>query len=266
MATGDRYVADVSSFRVPSEVALPAAVFISILVFWELIVAAMAIPEFILPPPSAIAGAFVENYGTIAEQLLITLQAFGLGATLSIVSGYLMAVAMAQSSVLETTFYPYVIIARSIPVVALLPLFIVWFGFGFPTIVVISYLISFFAMVVNALSGFKSTDDELIEMLESFSANRREVFVHVYLYASLPAVFAGIKICVILSFTGVIVGEFLAGSQGIGHLILTYNNHMATAEMFAGIAAVSITQLVLFGSVTALERHIVDWQYGNGGA
>lgn len=247
------------------QVALPGSVFVGTVLLWELLVPLAGIPEFLLPTPSAIGSALLGNYATILEQLFVTLQAFAVAVSLSITTGYLMASSMAQSKVLETTFYPYVIVARSVPIVTLLPLFIIWFGFGFPTIVAISYLISFFAMVVNSLSGFKSTDDELIEMLESFTASRWDVFRHVYFYGSLPSVFAGIKICVILSFTGVIVGEFLAGSQGIGYLILTYNNHLETAKMFAGIGAVSITQLLLFGSVAGLERMVVKWEYGNGG-
>ncbi|MEF8826719.1 MAG: ABC transporter permease [Halapricum sp.] len=250
---------------VSGQILLPISVLVAVVVLWELLVPWMGIPSFVLPTPSAIADAFVGNSGIIAEQMIVTLKAFAIGASLSIVTGYLMALSMAQSKLIETTFYPYVIVARSVPIVTLLPLFIIWFGFGFPTIVAISYLISFFAMVVNSLAGFKSTDPELVEMLESFTANRREVYLHVYLYSSLPAVFAGIKISVILSFTGVIVGEFLAGSQGIGHLILTYNNQLDTAKMFAGIGAVSITQLLLFGSVAAVERLVVNWEYGNGG-
>lgn len=250
---------------VAKQALLPLSVFVLTIVLWEVMVPRADVPAFVLPTPSAIFEAFVESHEVIVEQLRITLKAFAIGVTLSVVTGYLMALAMAQSKVIETTFYPYVIVARSIPIVTLLPLFIIWFGFGFPTIVVISYLISFFAMVVNTLTGFKSTDDELLEMLESFTANRWQRYRHVYLYSSLPSVFAGIKICVILSFTGVIVGEFLAGSEGIGALILTYNQNLATAKMFAGIGAVSITQLLLFGSVAAVERLVVDWEYGNGG-
>lgn len=269
MATDEETFTDLLSSRelrfFPEEYLPPLIVLVAFVVGWEAVVTWSGISELILPRPTSILSALVNNIPVIAAQLIITLKAWILGFGLTVVSGYLLALSMAQSQLIERTVYPYVIVARSVPKIALLPLFIIWFGFGFPSIVAISFLISFFAMVVNTLAGFKSTDPALVEMLKSYTAGRKELFRNVYLYSSLPSVFAGIKICVILSFTGVIVGEFLIGSSGIGHLILSYNNNLETAKMFAGIGAISITQLVLFAAVTLFERQIVSWEYGTGG-
>jgi len=243
-------------------VVLPGVMFVVVIVGWEFGIPALGVESYILPTPSEILASFVEEYPTILEHLRYTLKAFAVGFGLTVVGGYLLALAMAEWSVLETVLYPYVIAARSIPIITLLPIFIVWLGFGFSSIVAISHLISFFAMVVNSLSGFKSTDEELVEMVQSFSGNRRDVFRNVYLYSSLPYVFAGIKICVILAFTGVIAGEYLVGSEGIGHLILQYNNTFATEAMFAAILSISVTQLLLFGVVVAIERRVVTWGDG----
>jgi NitT/TauT family transport system permease protein len=240
-------------------VILPAAVFVVVTLLWEVGVPAMGIEPYILPTPSQILASVLREYATIGSHLSVTLQAFAIGFTMSVVGGYLLALAMAQWSTLEAILYPYVIAARSVPIITLLPLFIIWLGFGFPSVVAISHLISLFAMVVNSLVGFKSTDEELVDMIRSFSASRREVFLNVYLYSSLPYVFAGIKICVILAFTGVIAGEYLVGTDGIGYLILQYNNNLATPAMFAAIAAISVTQLLLFGLVVAIERSVVTW-------
>lgn len=242
------------------ETVLPGLVFVVLVASWQFVVPAVGIESYLLPTPTAILSALVAERAEIARQMTVSLRAFAVAFSLTVVSGYLLALAMSQWRVLETTLYPYVIVARAVPIVTLLPIFILWLGFGFPSIVLVSYLISFFAMVVNSLAGFKSADRELVEMMRSFSASRFEIFREVYLYASLPAVFAGIKICVILTFTGVIVGEFLVGSRGIGYLILTYNTNLATAEMFAGVLVVSATQLLLFGAVVAVERFVVDWQ------
>lgn len=243
---------------------LPSGLFVFLLLSWEFVLPAFGVPSYILPTPSEIISALLMTYPTIFDHLVFTLQAFGLGFSLTVVTGYLVALAMSQWTVLETTLFPYVIVARSIPVITLLPLFIVWLGFGFASIVAISYLISFFAMVVNSLAGFKSTDEELVNMVRSFSANRREVFFNVYLYSSLPYVFAGIKISVILAFTGVIVGEFLVGTDGIGYLILQYNNGLAIPEMYASVLVVSATQLLLFGIIVAIEQRVVSWDHVNG--
>lgn len=253
------------STLVSREVVLPGLVFVVVLALWEVAVPAAGVESYILPTPTAIGEAFSREHATIVDQLGVTLEAFAVAFSLTVVFGYALAVLMSQWRVLETTLYPYVVVARSIPVITLLPIFIVWFGFGFQSIVTISFLISFFAMVVNSLSGFKSTDQEAVELIRSFSGSRWDVFRYVYFYAALPAVFAGIKICVILAFTGVIVGEFLIGTEGIGYLIIQYNNTYATAEMFAGIVAISVTQLLLFGAVVGLERWVVDWDYGDHG-
>lgn len=245
---------------VPMDVLLPGLVFVLVTLAWEFALPVLGVESYLLPTPSAIAAAFAADYPTILADLKVTLIEFLIGFSATVVAGYLLALAMAYSRTLETTFYPYVIVIRSIPVVTLLPIFIIWFGFGFSSIVVISFVISFFPMVVNALSGFKSTDEELIDMLRSFSANRREVYWNVYRYSSLPSVFAGLKICTILAFTGAIVGEFLLGNEGIGYLILSYNNSLETASMFASILTVSVTELLIFGSIHKLENFVVDWQ------
>ncbi|MFB6093657.1 MAG: ABC transporter permease [Halanaeroarchaeum sp.] len=242
------------------EVGLPALVSAAVLLAWEFLVPALGIEAYLLPTPSVIASAFLAKYPTILGALRVTLFEFFLGFSATVVAGYLLALSLAYSKTLEVTFYPYVVLVRSIPIVTLLPMFIIWFGFGFNSIVVISFLISFFPMVVNTLSGFKSTDDELVEMLRSFSANRREIYRNVLFYSSLPSVFAALKICTILAFTGAIVGEFLIGKAGIGALILSYNSSFETPAMFAGILTVSVSELLIFGAVTRLESLVVDWQ------
>lgn len=241
------------------EVVFPALLLAVVLVGWEFGVPAAGIEPYLIPTPSAIAIAFAESYPTILSELGVTVYEFAIGFGLTVISGYLLALVMFEWKVLEVTFLPYVVAIRSIPLVTLLPLFIIWFGFGTSTVIVISYLISFFPMVVNTLSGFRETDDQLVEMLESFSADRRDVYWNVYFYSALPTVFAGIKICVVLAFTGAIVGEFLVGSEGIGALILEYNISYETAKMFASVLTVSIAELLAFGAVVALERTVVDW-------
>lgn len=255
------WVPQVDRSSLPSgRVVLPGVVFVGVLLAWQFLVPAAGIAPYVLPTPTAILAALVTEWGTIVDAMSFSLRAFATSFVLTVVTGYLLALAMAEWRVLETTLYPYVVVARAIPVVTLLPIFILWLGFGLSSIVLVSYLIGFFPMVVNALAGFKSTDEELVEMLRSFSASRWQVFRNVYLYGSLPSVFAGIKIAVVLTFTGVIVGEFLVGSQGIGYLVLSYNTNLATPEMFAGVVVVSVTQLVLFGAVVAVERLVVDWR------
>ncbi|MFB6354146.1 MAG: ABC transporter permease [Halobacteriales archaeon] len=245
---------------VSRETVLPGLVFVGFLLAWEFLVPALGVRAYLLPTPSAIAAAFAARYPTMLQQLSVTIGEFLIGFSATVVAGYLLALVMAYWTVLEVTFYPYVVAIRSVPVVTLLPVFIIWFGFGFNSIVVISFLISFFPMVVNTLSGFKSTDDELVEMLQSFSANRRQVYWHVYRYSTLPSVFAGLKICVILGFTGALVGEFLLGNRGIGFLILSYNSSLQTPSMFASILTVSATELLIFGTIHRLEQAVVDWQ------
>lgn len=242
------------------EVTVPTALFVVVLTVWQFAVPAIGVDSYLLPTPSEIVTAFLVNRETILDALAVTLGEFAIGFGLTLVSGYLLALLMFESMTLEVAFYPYMIVIRSIPIVALVPLFIVWFGFGTSTVLVVTYLIGFFPMVVNSLSGFKSTDKELVQMLESFSADRLDVYRNVFLYSALPTVFAGIKICVVLSFTGAIVGEFLIASHGIGALILEYNTTLETSAMFASVFVVTATELLVFGAFTAMEHLVVDWR------
>ena len=250
---------DLSTFT-NRERVLPISVFVVSFLAWEFLVPFFGIQPYILPTPSTVAIAFVESRTILFEQLQITMVEFLIGFSMTVVTGYLIALAMSYWRLFEITFYPYVVAIRSIPVITLLPLFIIWFGFGFNSIVIISYVISLFPMVVNSLSGFKSTDSDMIDMLRSFSANKRQLYWNVYRYSSLPSVFAALKICIILAFTGAIVGEFLVGNEGIGYLILSYNSTLETAKMFAAILTVSVTELLIFGAVSRLESAVVTWQ------
>lgn len=243
-----------------SDRLFPATVFVVTFVAWEFLVPAFGIQSYILPPPTEIGAAFLSSYGIIFAELRITMVEFLIGFSLTVVTGYTLALVMSYWHLVEVTFYPYVVVIRSIPVVTLLPIFVIWFGFGFNSIVVISYVISLFPMVVNSLSGFKSTDPAMVDMLRSFSANKRQLYWNVYRYSSLPSVFAALKICIILAFTGAIVGEFLVGNEGIGYLILSYNSTLETAKMFAAILTVSVTELAIFGAVSWLETQVVRWQ------
>ncbi|MFB6138020.1 MAG: ABC transporter permease [Halobacteriaceae archaeon] len=241
-------------------VALPGALFVGGLLGVELLLPAAGVPRYLLPRPSVVARALVAHRAAILANLRVTLVEFGVGFGATVATGYLLALAMTYSETVETTVYPYVILVRSVPIVTLLPVFIVWFGFGFNSVVVVSYLISVFPMIVNARSGFQSADDRVLQMLESFSATRLDLYRHVYRYAALPAIFAGLKVCTLLAFTGAIVGEFLLGSRGIGVLILSYNGSMDTPAMFAAVLAVSATELAIVGVVHRLERRVVHWQ------
>lgn len=254
----------IKAILVPNELIsrhriLPLGLFAVLIFGWQIGVEVFSVSSLILPTPLAILRALVAAHGKILSQLMITFKEFAIGFSLTVVFGYLLSFLMFQWKVAEEMLYPYVIILRSIPVVTLLPIFIIWFGFGFKSIVAISFIISFFVMVVNSMAGFKSTDEELVSMLRSFSADERDLYRHVYLYASLPHVFSGLKVSVILAFTGAIVGEFLIGTKGIGSQILMYNTDFETAKMFASVLAISVTELSLFGVVVALERWIVDW-------
>lgn len=241
------------------KVIVPTVLFAVVLTVWQFLVPAMGMESYLLPTPSEIVAAFLVHREAILGALAVTLKEFGVGFGLTLVSEYVLALLMFESMTLEVAFYPYLIVVRSIPTVALVPLFIIWFGFGTRTVVIVTYLIGFFPMVVNSLSGFKSTDDELVQMLESFSANRLDVYRNVFLYSALPTVFAGIKICVVLAFTGAIVGEFLIASHGIGALILEYNTTFETSAMFASIFVVTATELLVYGAVIGIQRLVIDW-------
>jgi NitT/TauT family transport system permease protein len=153
-----------------------------------------------------------------------------------------------------------IVVSQVIPKVSIAPLFIVWFGTGTMSCLLLAFLIAFFPMTINAAMGFQSVDEDIDKMARTFMGSRWQIFWKIRLPNALPYIFGGMKISITLAIIGVIVSEFVASQQGIGYLIKLAGGLLDTALMLGAITILSIAGLVLYGLIAAAEKRAVYWQ------
>jgi putative hydroxymethylpyrimidine transport system permease protein len=240
---------------------LPCLLLLSGLGIWEAAVHLYAIPHYILPAPSAIAVTMVEKRVSLAGHALVTLQEMLLGFGLAAGSGMVLAVLMFEVPVLEKALYPYVIGSQTVPVFAIAPLLVVWFGYGIPSKVLMAAVIVFFPIVLNTLDGLKSTDADVVNLLQVMQASRWQLLWKVQLPAALPFILSGAKIGISISTIGAVIGEWVGSKAGLGRLMLDANSQLQVSLVFAAIFCLSLMGLGLFGLMTLVERWMMPWRY-----
>jgi putative hydroxymethylpyrimidine transport system permease protein len=182
------------------------------------------------------------------------------GFALAFVVGVGLAFLMFQFPVLERTFYPMVIGSQTVPVFAIAPLLVLWFGYGLPSKVVMAALIVFFPIVVNTLDGLKCADPDAVNLLRILKANRWQILWKVRVPSSLPFVFSGCKIGVSVSTIGAIIGEWVGSNEGLGYLMLHANAQMEISLIFASLLYLTALGVGLFYLVVLIERWTMPWK------
>ena len=240
--------------RLARSVLPPAAMFLAVNAAWEIAVRALAVPAYLLPPPSAIAAALVAHAGTLARGVLITGQAALLGFALAAVLGVALAVVIASARWVERAVYPFTVLLQTVPLVAIAPLLVVWFGFGIRPVAVAAFVVSVFPVIVNTVTGLRSTDPALLDLFRLAGASHAARLLKLRLPFALPSIFAGLKIAAGLAVIGAVVGEFVASyagdDAGIGMLVLTYSRESHTDRLFAAVGLASLLGLALFAAVS----------------
>lgn len=239
----------------------PALLIGALLAIWQVAALAQTIPSYILPTPTAILAATWQNWGLILPHMVQTLQQVLWGMGLAIVVGVALAAAVDLSSWLRRALYPLLVASQAIPILALAPLLIIWFGFGLTPKVFIVTLFCFFPIAVNTADGLSAADPELISLLRAMGASRRQIWTKVRLPASLPYFFSGLRIAATYSVTGAIIGEWVGASQGLGIYMLRSANAFKTDQVFSTILISSLLSLALFGLVFLTERLLLPWYH-----
>ena len=238
----------------------PAGVLLACLVAWEVFVRAWDVPRWLVPPPSAVARSLVDDRVLLVENGLVTLLTVLVGFGLALVAGVLLAVAIDVSPTLDRALYPLLIGSQTVPVPALAPLLLIWFGYGLLPKVLVTALIAFFPIVVNTVAGLRSPDPELIAMLRAFGAGRWRRFWLVKAPSAVPYVFTGARIGAAVAVIGAIFGELVGAQAGLGYLLTRAMAQFQTARVVAAIFLLSLMGIGLFGLVALLERLLVPWR------
>ncbi len=232
------------------------------LVIWQLLVLGLKQPAFILPGPGLVWQRFLRALadGTLLGNswvtLLEVLTGLVLGASLATCLGYLLA----KSRLMERVLSPYLVASQAIPVVAIAPLLVIWFGPGMFSKVLICALIVFFPVLVNTTVGLRAVPDNLRDLMHSLHATRLQILFYLEVPAALPIFLGGLRIGATLSVIGAVVGEFVGASSGLGFLINIGRGQYDTALVFVAIFALVAMALSLYGLVVLLESRLLAWQ------
>jgi NitT/TauT family transport system permease protein len=238
---------------------------ILLLALWQAVVWLGQYPSYILPSPARVFDRFMRLM--LTERLWmhvgVTLSEIFAGLALGLIVAFLMGYGIAKSRALERVLSPYIIASQAIPIVALAPLLVIWFGFGRFSKVLVCALVVFFPILVNTVVGLRSVEREWRDLMRSLEASRWQMFTKLELPAALPVLFGGLKVGVTLSVIGAVVGEFVGADRGLGFLVNLGQGLLDTPLMFVAILLLVAIALGLYGLVSILEGWLLNWRSGS---
>ncbi len=234
--------------------------FVIVLAAWE--IAGRFVNPLFLSSPSAIFSAFIElvRSGELGTALMSSIFAFAIGILLSCVVGITIGVAMGRFRLVEYILEPYVTALYSTPSIALIPLFILWFGVGLAAKVTIIFFLSVFIVVINTFTGVKNLSQSIIDVGTAFGANQRQTFWMIVLPAALPFIMTGLRLAVGRGILAMIVAEFFTSISGLGGMIVKYGNFFETAKMFVPIIIVSLLGVCVVEILKRIEISLAPWK------
>jgi len=234
----------------------------ALLGLWRLIVALGDYPAFLLPTPGLVWRRFlvVLADGTLARHTLVTLGEVLGGLALGLSVAVLLGYALAKSPLLERILSPYLVASQAIPIVALAPLLVIWFGAGSLSKVLVCALTLFFPVLVNTVVGIRGVDHDLRDLLRSFEATPGQVVRYLELPAALPVLFGGLKVGATLSVIGAVVSEFVSSDRGLGFLVNLARGLFDTPLMFVALFTLMAIALGLYGLVALIESLVLRWR------
>ncbi len=239
--------------------------FVCLLLFWEIIVSLVDVAPLILPPPSIVLLVLWDGLvtGFLWHHVWVTsfetLVGFLLGSSIGFVSGILLG----EIYKLRILLWPYVLATQVVPKLALGPIFIIWFGFGIPSTIVITALICFFPLVENTMTGIQIIAPEKKDLFRMLGAGRLKTLIQLKIPSGLPTIMAGVRLSIVLALVGAVVGEFIGGSEGLGASIIAAQGMMDTPLMFALFILIAVLGILFYQTTLIVERWLLrNWSIG----
>ncbi|MAC80176.1 MAG: ABC transporter permease [Rhodobacteraceae bacterium] len=241
-------------------VVLPLFTFLSVLVLWEAGTRLFAVPSYILPAPSRILTGFgAVDFARWMAHIWATLRVALMGYGAAILISLPIAIGLAKSRLLSRALYPLLVVIQSVPVVAVAPIIIVVLGTNDAPRVVITFMISFFPLVVSMTTGLMATPPELIELSRSLRAPQHREITQIRLPYATPYIFSGLKISITLAVIGAVVAEFVAAEKGLGYFIQFSTSMFKLPQAWAGLTILVALSLILFQAVSLIQRLFFPW-------
>lgn len=237
----------------------PALLFVLVAVAWEAVVRLAEVPRFLLPAPSVVLQRIAADWGALSLNAGVTMLAALLGFVIGSTAAVGVAVLFLYSRAIERAMFPWAIIIKTVPILAVAPLLTIWLGFGLAPKVAIAAMACFFPTLVNVTRGLRSLDRSLLDFMTVIQAPPLQLFWHARVYAALPYLFSAMKITTGMAVIGAIVAEFTGANVGIGTLIVNAGYQQDTAMLFAAIGLTSLATVLMFYGVCLLERLALFW-------
>ncbi|WP_274308709.1 ABC transporter permease [Solibacillus daqui] len=239
--------------------------FIIVLVVLEVLVRQGIVPSFIIPAPTGVLQMIIDNWRVlIFVHLKATTIEFFIGFLITVLLGVSLAIGMFCFKPIEKVMYPAVIISQMIPIIALSPIFVLWFGYSIWSKVAVTVLISFFPVVVSTYDGLRACDKDYIELFRSMGASRKQIFLKLHIPMALPSFFSGFKMAIVFALVGATIGEWLGASEGLGYYSRRMSGNLNAEGVFAAITILTFLGILLFAFATWIERIVLrKWKYEN---
>lgn len=235
----------------------------SFILIWQGYIYFGFFPSSVLPSPTSIINAIL----TFKEVLFVhTLQTVGeavLGLLIAIILGVLVAVIIFLFPLIRKAVYPFLVLSQSIPIIALAPLLLLWFGFGLLPKVIIVALYCFFPISIAVSDALLHTDKQFVDLLKGMKASSWQILIYIRIPAALPAFFSGLRIAVTYAIAGAIVGEYVGAYQGLGIFMQTAARNHATTLVFASLFAATFISVLFFITVSLVEKIMIPWRIKN---
>lgn len=238
-----------------------AALFTGAVGVWQAVSTYTSVKSYVLPKPTTILRTLNEERISLLQEARVTATEIGVGFVVAVTLGFVIAVLLVHSKVFERAVYPLVIASQTIPVLAVAPLLIIWFGFGITSKVIVVALFAFFPVVINTARGLTSADRDAFFLMRSFGASKLDVFRRVRLPGALPYFFTGVKQAAVIAVIGAIAGEWVGATEGLGPVMIAANSYLRTDIVFAAIMILSVMAMIMFVAVMLAERIAMPWYF-----
>lgn len=240
-------------------ILVPLGFLCGLTLIWSVAVAVFEIPPYLLPSPKEIFLRIARDWRILINGTGYTLLSVLFGFALSVMVGIPVALTIVLNRTAERLLMPIVVMSQTIPKVAIAPILIMWLGFGLLPKVAVTFLITFFPIVVSTAVGLKSVETDMLDLVRSMGAGRLRLVLHVQMPTALPHIFAGLKIAICLAVVGAIVGEFVGSDHGLGYLLLTSAGSLDGPLTWAALIILVAMGIILFSIMGLIERLVIPW-------
>ena len=229
---------------------------------WAFFIQVTGYPPFILPGPERVWRSFltVAADGMLWDNAAVTLSEVLAGLALGVSVAFALGYLLSRSRTVERLLAPYIVASQSIPIVAIAPLLVIWFGAGAMSKIIVSALIVFFPILISCIAGLRSAEPDLLDLMRSLEATRWQTFTRLELPAAMPMIVSGLKVGATLSVIGAVVGEFVGADRGLGFLVKQGQGIYDTPLMFVAVISLVVIAMSLYGLVALVERYLLAWK------